>query len=202
MVRAVGGKAVHNGNVFDRYLRMSQAAQTLPADAEAGAAPAKSGKLGLILGLVGALALGGGGFYAVYSGILDPAALMSGGQEAAGGHGEAAGKGPATAGPGALTDVAFVKLDPIMVSLPPGSGAKLLRFSGQLEVAPEHVGEVTTLLPRVIDTLNTYLRAVDVADLAAPAMAVKIRAQMLRRVQIVTGEGRVRDLLISEFVLN
>lgn len=61
---------------------------------------------------------------------------------------------------------------------------------------------MTTLLPRVVDTLNTYLRAVDVADLAAPAMAVKIRAQMLRRVQIVTGEGRVRDLLISEFVLN
>ena len=54
----------------------------------------------------------------------------------------------------------------------------------------------------MVDTLNTYLRAVDVADLAAPAMAVKIRAQMLRRVQIVTGEGRVRDLLISEFVLN
>ena len=201
MVRAVGGKAVHNGNVFDRYLRMSQAAQTLPADAEAGAAPAKSGKLGLILGLVGALALGGGGFYAVYSGILDPAALMGGSTESTGEHGEAA-KGPATSGPGSLTDVAFVKLDPIMVSLPPGSGAKLLRFSGQLEVAPEHVGEVTTLLPRVVDTLNTYLRAVDVADLAAPAMAVKIRAQMLRRVQIVTGEGRVRDLLISEFVLN
>lgn len=144
---------------------------------------------------------GGGGFYAVYSGILDPAALMGGGKDAAGEHGAAGEKGPAS-GPGSLSDVAFVKLDPIMVSLPPGSGAKLLRFNGQLEVAPEHVEEVTTLLPRVIDTLNTYLRAVDVADLAAPAMAVKIRAQMLRRVQIVTGEGRVRDLLISEFVLN
>lgn len=115
----MGGKAVGNGNAFDRYLRMSQAAQTLPADAEAGAAPAKSGKLGLILGLVGALALGGGGFYAVYSGILDPAALMGGGSKSAGGHGEAAGNGPAASGPGSLTDVAFVKLDPIMVSLPP-----------------------------------------------------------------------------------
>jgi flagellar FliL protein len=29
-----------------------------------------------------------------------------------------------------------------------------------------------------------------------------LRAQMLRRVQIVAGEGRIRDLLIMEFVLS
>jgi flagellar FliL protein len=29
-----------------------------------------------------------------------------------------------------------------------------------------------------------------------------MRAQLLRRIQIVTGEGRVRDLLVTEFVLN
>ena len=57
-------------------------------------------------------------------------------------------------------------------------------------------------MPRVLDTLNTYLRAVDVADLENPAALAKLRAQMLRRVQVVTGEGRVRDLLVTEFVLN
>jgi len=31
---------------------------------------------------------------------------------------------------------------------------------------------------------------------------LRLRSQMLRRVQVVTGEGRVRDLLIMEFVLN
>lgn len=176
---------------------MSQAAQTLPADASE--APAKSGKMGLILGLVGALALGGGSFYAIYSGLFDPAALLGGGDHATspGDHGDGA-----AAGTGVLGDVAFVKMDPIMVSLPKTASAKLLRFNGQLEVPPEYVGEVTTLMPRVIDTLNTYLRAVDIADLEAPSQAAKIRAQMLRRVQIVTGEGRVRDLLVTEFVLN
>jgi flagellar FliL protein len=29
----------------------------------------------------------------------------------------------------------------------------------------------------------------------------RLRAQMLRRIQVVTGEGRVRDLLITRFVL-
>jgi len=179
---------------------MSQAVQSLPADA--GDAPAKSGKLGLILGLVGALAAGGGSFYAIYSGLFDPAALLGGkgsGHAASSpsGHG-----GEGEDGVSVYGDVAFVKMDPIMVSLPPGASAKLLRFTGQLEVAPDHASEVSLLMPRVIDTLNTYLRAVDVADLESPAQSAKIRAQMLRRVQLVTGEGRIRDLLVTEFVLN
>ena len=57
-------------------------------------------------------------------------------------------------------------------------------------------------MPRILDVLNTYLRAVEVRDLEQPASLARLRAQMLRRVQVVTGEGRVRDLLITEFVLN
>lgn len=50
--------------------------------------------------------------------------------------------------------------------------------------------------------LNGYLRAVETSELEQRAALVRMRAQMLRRVQVVTGEGRVRDLLIMEFVLN
>ena len=98
-------------------------------------------------------------------------------------------------------DTAFVPMEPIAISLAPGSSARLLRFTGQLEVAPESAAEVAGLMPRVLDVLNTYLRAVEVRDLEQPASLVKLRAQMLRRVQVVTGEGKVRDLLITEFVL-
>ena len=61
---------------------------------------------------------------------------------------------------------------------------------------------MTLLLPRIVDVMNGYLRALDAAELENPAALVRLRAQMLRRIQIVTGEGRVRDLLITEFVLN
>jgi flagellar FliL protein len=64
------------------------------------------------------------------------------------------------------------------------------------------VAEVTLLLPRILDVLNSYLRAIDVAEIEDSAALVRIRAQLLRRIQIVTGEGRVRDLLVTEFVLN
>lgn len=168
-----------------------------PADA-ASSAP-KRKPLGLILGIVGALALGGGGFYAVRSGIVDPGSLLSfgggghGGGHGDGGHGEAA----------VLPDgVAFVPMEPILVSLPPGSSARLLRFAGQLEVEPEHAAEVAAVMPRVVDVLNTFLRAVEPRDLEQPSALAPLRAQMLRRIQVVVGEGQVKDLLITEFVLN
>ena len=158
--------------------------------ADASVAPEKasrSGMKGILLGLAGAAALGGGAFYAVYSGLVDQLTKPDAGARQV---------------QAILGEVAFVPMDPIMISLPPGANARLLRFTGQIEVAPAHVAEVTALMPRIIDVLNTYLRAVDVRDLEDPAATMRLRAQMLRRVQVVTGEGRVRDLLVTEFVMN
>ncbi len=101
-----------------------------------------------------------------------------------------------------LGNVAFVPLDPIMVSMPPGSASRHLRFAGQLEVVPGKAEAVVAVMPRILDVLNTYLRAVEVSDLEEPASAARLRAQMLRRVQVVTGEGLVKDLLVTEFVMN
>jgi len=144
--------------------------------------PAKASRLPLMLGVVAALALGGGGFYAAYSGLL---ALPEK-------HAQAT----------ALPPVAFVPLDAMVISLGNAASRQHLRFSAELEVAPEHQAEVALLQPRILDVLNGYLRAVSVDDLDNPAHLVRLRAQMLRRIQIVTGEGRVRDLLVTEFVLN
>ena len=150
--------------------------------------PKKKSKLPIIIGLVLMLALGGGGFFAVYSGMI------------LGSHEEKPVE-PEAVMPDAIPDIAFVALDPMVISLS-GSSARHLRFSAQLEVAKVYVADIELLKPRVMDVLNGYLRAVDVAALEDPSALIRLRAQMLRRVQIVTGEGRVRDLLVIEFVLN
>ena len=59
-----------------------------------------------------------------------------------------------------------------------------------------------SLKPRAVDVLNTYLRAVDPADVDDPAAMLRMRAQMLRRIQVVMGEGKVRDLLVAEFIVH
>lgn len=152
----------------------------------------RKGRKGLLIGVVLAFLLGGGGFYAVYSGLILGDGQVSGG-EAGSGHGEATAE---------LPPVGFVPLEPLVISLGSGNSNPHLRFRGELEVRPGAEGDVAKLTPRVMDVLNTYLRAVAVSDLEDPAALITLRAQMLRRIQLVTGEGNVRDLLIMEFVLN
>jgi flagellar protein FliL len=146
----------------------------------------KRSKKPLMIGFLLALLLGGAGFYATWSGLI-----LGASEEA---HDEAA--------PGPLSGVAFVPLETMVISLGPTSGSEHLRFTAQVEVVDSAVADVTLLTPRILDVLNSYLRAVDVAEIENPAAMAKLRSQMLRRIQIVTGEGRVRDLLITEFVLN
>ena len=151
------------------------------------AVPKKKSKLPLILGLVLFLASGGGGFYAVYSGLIlgQPAAASQGAGHAS-----------------ELPDITFVPLDPVTISLGEVSESIHLRFAAQIEVNAPMEAEVVLLKPRILDVMNGYLRAVEVQELADPHALVRLRSQMLRRIQIVTGEGRVRDLLVTEFVLN
>ncbi len=163
-------------------------------------APKKGGKI-LIVATLAALALGGGAFYAVHSGMVTlPFGAAAEAPEADETEPvEAAALSPERA---AARPAAFVALAPMVISLAPETGAKHLKVSVQLEVAPERAAEVEAVLPRVADVLNTFLRAVAPGDLARPRSMARLRAQMLRRVRLVTPEGSVRDVLIQEFVLN
>ena len=169
--------------------------------------PGKSGVRSLILALVLALAGGGGGFYAVSAGLIPlgkyaPAVgAMEEARDSPSGEVQAEKKVPGEAGK-ATEEIAFVEIDPITISLNASQSVTHLRFRAQLEVNADHEREVSAVLPRVTDVLNSYLRALELEDLTGPLALVRLRAQMLRRVQVITGKGRVRDLLIMEFVLN
>jgi flagellar protein FliL len=147
--------------------------------------PKKKSKKPLLIGIVLALLLGCGGFYATFTGLLFGHAT----EHAAQGAEE-------------LPDIAFVPVEPVVISLGGAAQGRHLRFTSQIEVERPYAADVTLLLPRILDILNSYLRAIEVADLEDPAALVRMRAQLLRRIQVVAGQGRVRDLLITEFVLN
>ncbi|NDV02529.1 flagellar basal body-associated FliL family protein [Pseudoroseicyclus tamaricis] len=159
--------------------------------AEEEAPKKKKSKLPLILGLVLAIAGGAGGFFAVRAGLI--------------GGGDSAAEAEAPEDLLEVPDLApatFLPLETIVVNLPAGSAHTHLRFTAQLEVAPAYEGDVQAVMPRITDVLNTYLRAIDLGEMSGGAALTNLRAQMLRRVQVITGEGRVRDLLIMEFVLD
>lgn len=159
--------------------------------AEAAAAPAaaargRGGRLPLWIGLALAPLAAAGGFVAVQQHLASGAA---GGEAAA-------------ALPAALADIAFLPMPAIVITLGPAPAGRHLRLVAQLEVERARLAEVEAILPRLLDVLNGYLRAVDLAEMEDPAGLLRLRAQMLRRVQMVAGEGRVRDLLVTEFVVN
>ncbi|WP_116132958.1 flagellar basal body-associated protein FliL [Tropicimonas sp. IMCC34043] len=146
----------------------------------------KRGSKPLFLGLGLAAILGACGFVITYTGLL---------RGGASGHGE-------TAQTSHLQPTSYVPIEPILISLSHGARPRHLRFRAELEVEPNEQHNVELLMPRVLDVLNSYLRAVDVEDLERQTSLIGLRAQMLRRVRLVVGENRVRDLLVTEFVLN
>lgn len=145
----------------------------------------------LLIGLVLAVLGGGGGFWAVTKGPFAPEPVA---------QADDSGGPPVPQIPPVA--VAFVPLETLVVSLGTDSTGRHLMFSAELEVDPAHVAEVSLLKPRVLDVLNSYLRVISVSELSDPASMTRLRAQLLRRIQVVTGAGRVHDLLVTQFVVN
>jgi len=162
------------------------------ATAQEAEAPVKSGKKGAILWVILAAVGAAGGYFATSSGLLPIGKEKSP---------PAAAEAEETKAVTALPDVAFVDLPAVIVSVRAGD-SRHLKFHAQLEVNAEYVADVEKMQPRIMDVLNSYLRAVELTDLEDSLALMRIRGHLLRRIEIVVGEGRVRDVLVSEFVLN
>ncbi|MGB3553133.1 MAG: flagellar basal body-associated FliL family protein [Jannaschia sp.] len=143
------------------------------------------GAKGWIAALILAGLLGGAGFYATYSGTVAGLFVHDDPDHPVG------------------DDLAprFLELDPMLVSVGGPGSIRQLRFRAFLEVAHDGADHVSDLQPRVLDIFATYLRALDVETLENPAALLRIRAQLLRRVQLLAGAEAISDLLIVDFVI-
>ncbi|RRH74281.1 flagellar basal body-associated FliL family protein [Falsigemmobacter faecalis] len=150
-------------------------------DTTVKAAQPKSGKMPVMLGLALSLPALAAGFWLTWSGMIP----FGGGQAA-----------------GSPAAVSYIELDPLIVALNPGSRSRHLRLTAHLEVEPGARAAVENLRPRILDMMNSYLSALTLGELEAQSSMIRLRAHLLRRIALIAGEGQVRDLLITEFVLN
>lgn len=167
-----------------------------------GAAKKKKGLMGpLMIGVVAALLLGGGAAYGVMSGLIPlgdaPAEEHAAGEGAEKGHGAEGGHGEAEN----AEKPVFVGFEPLTVTLTRGGAPRQLRLELSVETDEHHSHDVEEMKPRILDALNTLLRAMDERELTEPAALDRLRGQMLRRVRIATDPNAVKDLLITEFVV-
>ncbi len=212
-----------------------------PAEGEAGAEGAKkklSGKtLVLFIVLPAVLVLGGGGAAAMMllggkktevaaaegehgaeskaseKKSKEKAAKDSHGAPAAGGHGEGATPGDASAE--GDTDVGhaldcedgdpcYYSMPALMVNLSAAEGqrAPLMKLDLVLEAKSPGVFEsVPQSMPRLKDQFNTFLRELRVEDLDGTAGTFRLRQELLRRFNIVMAPAQIDAVLVEGILI-
>ena len=193
----------------------------LPAVAEGeaadGEAVASKKKLPLLFIIVPAalVVLGGGGAAAFF--LMQPKAEAAKGGPAkasshaapkkkSGGHGAASGE--ANAALGVISEgpdgVVFYTLPDMTVNIQGPDGRPMyLKLKLTLETHDHALAEhLQAEMPRMQDMFQTFLRELRPEDLAGSAGSFQLRAEILRRVNLIAAPGKVDAVLIEEMLVN
>jgi flagellar FliL protein len=157
---------------------------------EAPAAKPKKRLPLLIIAAVASLAAIGAGVY--FSGVLGDGAEPSQAE-----HDPA--KGDQTpAGP-----TVFFAVPDLVVSLNTGDRRPMfLKLRVTIEVASEaEFARIQTLMPRVLDHCQVYLRELRPEDLQGSAGTMRLKEELLRRIKGALAPSAVHDLLFSELLI-
>lgn len=151
--------------------------------------------------------LGGGSAGAYLMGLLDP--LL--GEPAAHREGAASEDGPSedaasedAASEDAVTTASVsYDLPELLVNLNTGSrDSKILKISVALELDDEAAVErLRTVMPRIIDNFQVYLRELGIEDLSGSAGTERLRQELLLRVNAAIRPARVRDVRFKEMLV-
>lgn len=194
------------------------------ADAAAeGDAPAAKKKLPLLFIVIPAavLVLGGGGGAAFFLMQPKPAAAEEGGhgEEAKGGHGakkeEKKGGGGHGAPSGGEADpslgkiaegpdgVTFYTLPDLVVNIQSSDGRPVhLKLTLTLEMHDASVAEhLQAEMPRLRDMFQAFLREVRPEELNGSAGTFQLRAEILRRINLIAAPGKIDAVLIEEMLV-
>ena len=159
-----------------------EAPEEAPEAAEAEAP--KKGKLKLIIIAVGGLVLLGGGGFGAYK-MLSPA------------------KEEKAAAP-VVKPAVFVDLPEVLVNLSSSGGdrTQYLKVKLTLELADQAIQQqIQPMMPRVMDTFQTYLRELRPTDLDGSAGLYRLKEELTRRVNATITPNRVNALLFKEIVV-
>ena len=199
-----------------------------PPEGEEGAAegetPAKKKPpIILIAAAAGVLVLGGGGAAAFMLLKPKPAAHAEKGadehgkkgeekgkkkeKKKEGGHGAEAGAEGAAGAPvikEGPDGVVFYTLPDIVVNMQSADGrSTLLKLKLTFELPDEETAEaLTPNLPRLSDMFQTFLRELRPEDLNGSQGSFQLRAELLRRVNLVAAPSKVNAVLIEEMLIN
>jgi len=124
------------------------------------------------------------------------------GEAAAAGHGAAAvAEEPTTvAGPG---EVYYYRLPEIVVNLATlDQRAAFIRVQAVLELADRNIGRtLDNALPRVLDTVQTYLRELRTTDLQGSAGMFRLKEELRERINLAIYPAVIREVLFENVLV-
>lgn len=97
----------------------------------------------------------------------------------------------------------FLDLPEILVNLnSSGRRSNFLKISISLEVeSPMDVQKLQTLMPRIVDSFQVYLRELRVEDLKGSAGMYRLREDLLRRINEAARPVKITDVLFKEMLI-
>jgi flagellar FliL protein len=99
--------------------------------------------------------------------------------------------------------VAFYDVPDIIVNIQSADGSPTylkLSTSLELETADEKAG-MTALMPRIVDQFQGYLRELRIDDLKGSAGVLRLKEELLRRINVAAAPYHVRDVLLKEMIV-
>ncbi|MGZ3408889.1 MAG: flagellar basal body-associated protein FliL [Xanthobacteraceae bacterium] len=159
-------------------------AEEAPEGSE-GEAPKKKLPLKLIIIAVGGLVVLGGGGFGAYKVFFSH------------GHEEQAAAPP-------VKPAVFVDLPEVLVNLSSSGNERTqyLKVKMTLEVADQQLmAQIQPMMPRVMDTFQTYLRELRPSDLDGSAGLYRLKEELTRRVNATITPNHVNALLFKEIVV-
>jgi len=148
-------------------------------------------KLFIVIGLALLLVIGGAAA-AYFTGLLQPVIDMISG-----------GKSEQEESVGVAQDAIFYDLPELLVNLSTaGRKSTFLKIRISLELdSPEDVVKIESVMPRIIDNFQVYLRELRVEDLKGSAGMYRLREELLKRVGGAVAPSKINDVLFKEMLV-
>jgi len=147
-------------------------------------------KLFIIIGLALLLVIGGAAA-AYFTGLLQPLIDMI------------AGNGQQKKEDVIAQDAVFYDLPELLVNLSTtGRKSTFLKIRIALELEkPEDLPAVESVMPRIVDNFQVYLRELRVEDLKGSAGMYRLREELLKRVGAAIAPTKINDVLFKEMLV-
>lgn len=161
-----------------------------PEDGEAGGKKKLSGKKIVLFGVLPLLLIGGGGAGVMFSGIL-------------GGEEEMVEEEVVEEGPEEPINSVFYDLPEMLVNLnSDGRQSSFLKIQVSLELdSAEAVPTIEAVLPRIVDNFQVYLRELRPDELSGTKGVVRLKEELLVRVNGAVEPTKVYDILFKEILV-